>query len=51
VRTVRATGSPVYVVMDGDEAPEFARHFEGQRTAGSLRALAQFGQARVYAVE
>ena len=51
VRTVRATGSPVYVVMDDDEVPEFARHFEGQRTAGSLRALAQFGQARVYAVE
>ena len=51
VRTVRATGSPVYVVMDDDEVPEFARHFEGQRTAGSLKALAQFGQARVYAVE
>jgi hypothetical protein len=51
VRTVRGTGSPVYVVMDDDEVPAFARHFEGQRTAGSLRALAQFGQARVYAVE
>ena len=51
VRTVRAMGSPVYVVMDDDEVTEFARHFEGQRTAGSLRALAQFGQARVYAVE
>ena len=51
VHTVRGVGSPVYVVMDDDEVPEFVKHFDGQRTAGSLKALAQFGQARVYAVE
>ena len=49
--TVRAIGSSLYLVIDEDELPVFERHFEGQATSRRLNRLAQFGQARVYAVE
>jgi hypothetical protein len=51
VRTVRAVGSPIFMVADDDELPAFERHFAGQATPRRLRALAQFGPARVYAIE
>jgi hypothetical protein len=51
VATLRSIGATVYVVADDDEMPEFATHFDGQITTRRLSPLAQFGQARVYAVE
>ena len=51
VATLRSIGATVYVVVDDDEMPEFATHFDGQITTRRLSPLAQFGQARVYAVE
>ena len=51
VATLRSIGATVYVVADDDEMPEFVTHFDGQIAARRLVPLAQFGQARVYAVE
>jgi Dolichyl-phosphate-mannose-protein mannosyltransferase len=51
VATLRSIGATVYVVADDDEMPEFVTHFDRQITTRKLSPLAQFGQARVYAVE
>ena len=51
VSTVRAAGLAIYIVADQDEWPEFEKHFAGQTTPRLVKAVAQFGQARVYAVE
>jgi len=51
IDALRRAGFSPYLVVDADEVSQFREHFPGQRSAGALRPLAEFGVAHVYSID